>query len=46
MTMLGRIRRRQCDDDPTLQARRPASTSRSQDFYKALMVESQRLRLE
>ncbi|EDR05640.1 uncharacterized protein LACBIDRAFT_302766 [Laccaria bicolor S238N-H82] len=46
MTMLGRVRQRQCDNDPTLQARRPTSTSRSQDFYKALMVESQRLRLE
>jgi hypothetical protein len=46
MTMLGRVRRRQADDDPTLDGRRPASSTRGSDFCKALMVEAQRLRLE
>jgi hypothetical protein len=46
MTMLGRVRRRQADDDPTIEDRRPAATTRSQDFYKALMVEAQHLHLE
>jgi hypothetical protein len=46
MTMLGRVRRRQVDDDPMLVQTRPAVTSRSEDFYKAVMVQSQRLRLE
>jgi len=46
MTMLGRVRHRQADDDPTLDGRRPASSSRGSDFCKALMVEAQRLRLE
>ena len=46
MTMLGRVRHRQADDDPTLDSRRPPSSTRGSDFYKALMVEAQRLRLE
>jgi hypothetical protein len=46
MTMLGRVRRCQADDDPTLDGRRPASSTRGTDFCKALMVEAQRLRLE
>jgi hypothetical protein len=46
MTMLGRVRRRQADDDLMLDGRRPASSTRGSDFYKALMVEAQRLRLE
>jgi hypothetical protein len=44
--MLGRVRRRQVDDDPLLDRTRPAMTSRCVDFYKAIMVEAQRLRLE
>jgi hypothetical protein len=44
--MLGCVRRRQADDDPTLDGQRPASSTRGSDFYKALMVEAQRLRLE
>lgn len=44
--MLGRVRRRQVDDNPNLEASRPASNSRSGDYLKALMVEAQRLRLE
>jgi hypothetical protein len=46
MTMLGRVRRRQIDDDQSLEQTRPAFTSRTMDYYKALMVEAQRLRLE
>ncbi|OBZ66313.1 hypothetical protein A0H81_13774 [Grifola frondosa] len=46
MTMLGRIRRRQCDDDPTLDQRRPAFSTRSADFYKAVMIQAQRVRLD
>ncbi|KAN0139095.1 hypothetical protein V8E53_003097, partial [Lactarius tabidus] len=46
MTMLGRVRRRQVDDDRTLEISRPASSNRSSEFYKALMVEAQRLQLE
>ena len=46
MTMLGRVRRCQIDDDPSLEQTRPAFTSRTMDYYKALMVEAQRLRLE
>ena len=46
MTMLGRVRRRQVDDDPALEQTRPAFTTRSSDFYKAVMVQAQRLRLE
>jgi hypothetical protein len=41
MTMLGCVRRcRQADDDPTLDGRRPASSTRGSDFCKALMVEA------
>jgi hypothetical protein len=41
MTMLGRVRHHQVDDDPTLDGRRPASSTHGSDFYKALMVEAQ-----
>lgn len=44
--MLGRVRRRQVDDDHSIEQTRLASTSRSEDFYKAVMVQAQRLRLE
>jgi len=43
MTMLGRVRRLQVDDNRTLDASRPASSNPSSEFYKALMVEAQRL---
>jgi hypothetical protein len=46
MTMLGRIQRRQIDNDPTFDQMCPAVTSRSTDFYKAVMVQSQQLWLE
>jgi len=46
MTMLGRVRRRQEDENPEIQTSRPAKNSRTTDFYKAVMVQSQRLRLE
>ncbi|KAF8814965.1 hypothetical protein BYT27DRAFT_7081092 [Phlegmacium glaucopus] len=46
MTMLGRVRRRQEDENPEIRVSRPAKTSRTEDFYKAVMVQSQRLRLE
>ena len=46
MTMLGRVRRRQEDENPEIQVSRPAKNSRTEDFYKAVMVQSQRLRLE
>jgi len=46
MAMLGRVRRRQVDDDPPLEHARPAFTPRISDFYKALMVQAQRLHLE
>ena len=46
MTMLGRVRHRQVDDDRTLEISRPAASNRSSEFYKALMVEAQRLQLE
>jgi hypothetical protein len=46
MTMLGRVRRRQVDDDRTLDISRPVTSNRSSEFYKALMVEAQRLQLE
>jgi hypothetical protein len=45
-TMLGRVRRRQVDDNPSLDQMRPAMTSRCLDFYKSVMVQAQRLRLE
>ncbi|PPR03704.1 hypothetical protein CVT24_007425 [Panaeolus cyanescens] len=46
MTMLGRVRRRQEDTDPSLITKRPAKNSRTDDFFKALMVQAQRYRLE
>jgi hypothetical protein len=46
MTMLGRVRRRQVDDDPSLEQSRPSDSSRAKDFYKAVMIQSQRMRLE
>ena len=46
MTMLGRVCHRQVDDDRMLDTSRPASSNRSSEFYKALMVEAQRLQLE
>ena len=46
MTMLGRVRRRQEDENLEIRTSRPAKTSRTEDFYKAVMVQSQRLRLE
>ncbi|KAH9023664.1 hypothetical protein EDB85DRAFT_306089 [Lactarius pseudohatsudake] len=46
MTMLGRVRRRQIDDNPALEHMRPAFTARTMDYYKALMVQAQRLRLD
>ena len=46
MTMLGRVRRRQEDENQIIRTSRPAKTSRTEDFYKAVMVQSQRLRLE
>ena len=46
MTMLGRVRRRQEDENLEICTSRPAKTSRTEDFYKAVMVQSQRLRLE
>ena len=44
--MLGRVRRRQEDKNPDIRSLRPAKSSRMEDFYKAVMVQSQRLRLE
>ncbi|KAH8976548.1 hypothetical protein EDB92DRAFT_1960726 [Lactarius akahatsu] len=46
MMMLGRVWRCQVDDDRTLDADRPASSNRSSDFYRALMVKAQRLQLK
>ncbi|KAI5822687.1 hypothetical protein K523DRAFT_367004, partial [Schizophyllum commune Tattone D] len=45
MTMLGRIRRRQVDDNPALDQSRPFKTSRVNDFYKALLANANRQRL-
>ncbi len=45
MTMLGRVRRRQEDESPEISTTRPYSNSRTKDFYKAVMVQAQRLRL-
>ena len=46
MTMLGRVR--QCQEDENLEicTSRPAKMSHTEDFYKAVMVQSQRLHLE
>ncbi|KAF8961564.1 hypothetical protein BDZ97DRAFT_1201735 [Flammula alnicola] len=46
MTMLGRVRRRQEDENPDIKISRPSKDSRTQDFYKAVMVQAQRIRLE
>ncbi|PPQ83254.1 hypothetical protein CVT24_001164 [Panaeolus cyanescens] len=46
MTMLGRVRRRQEDTDPSLITKRPAKNSHTDDFFRALMVQAQRYRLE
>jgi len=44
--MLGRIRRRQQDSDPTLVEARPATNFRCQGFIKSVMVQARRLRIE
>jgi hypothetical protein len=46
MTMLGRVRRRQEDEDPTLKQTRVSKNSRTEDFFRAVMIQAQRLRLE
>ncbi|KAF8803900.1 hypothetical protein BYT27DRAFT_7061351, partial [Phlegmacium glaucopus] len=47
MMMLGRVRRRcQEEENPAIHLSRPAKTSPTKDFYKAVMVQSQRLRIE
>lgn len=46
MTMLGRVRRRQEEDDPTLLQTRPAYTARTKEFFKSIMVEAQRRQME
>ena len=46
MTMLGRIRQRQEDEKPEIRISRPAKTSHTEDFYKAVMIQSQHLRLK
>ena len=46
MTMLGRICWRQEDKNQRICISRPAKTSRTEDFYKAVMVQSQLLHLE
>ena len=46
MTMLSRVQHRQVDGNRTLDASCPASSNRSSEFYKALMVEVQRLQFE
>ena len=45
MTMLGRVRKRQEDENPEIVHTRPYANSRTKDFYKAVMVQAQRLRL-
>ncbi|THH15033.1 hypothetical protein EUX98_g9527 [Antrodiella citrinella] len=45
MTMLGRICRRQYDDDPSLAQTRPAQSVRSREVFSALMAEAERLRM-
>jgi len=42
MTMLGHVHRRQVDDDPSLETDSP----HVKDFYKAVMIQSQRMHLE
>ncbi|KAF8582742.1 hypothetical protein K439DRAFT_1661640 [Ramaria rubella] len=46
MVMLGRVRRRQEEDNPNLTLSRPAHTSRTKDFLKSVMVEAQRLQMD
>jgi len=46
MTMLGRVRRRQEDENPGLSLSRPAKSNRTDEFYRAVMVQAQRARLE
>lgn len=43
--MLGRVRKRQEDESPEIAQTRPYANSRTKDFYKAVMVQAQRLRL-
>ncbi|THU81349.1 hypothetical protein K435DRAFT_873430 [Dendrothele bispora CBS 962.96] len=45
-TMLGCVQRRQEDNNPKLKEERPATNSRCEDYYKALMIQAQCLRLE
>lgn len=44
--MLGRVRRRQEEDDPSLATCRPAQSSRLSDFYKSVQIQAQRRRFE
>jgi len=44
--MLGRIRWRQQDFDPSLVHSRPGSNSRCQDYIKSVMVKARRLRIQ
>lgn len=44
--MLGQVRRRQKDDDPTLAPRRPATSIRLTDFYKSVQIQAQHRRIE
>ena len=46
VVMLGRVRRRQYEDDRTLDQRRPAKSSRVDDYYKAIVAEAARLQFE
>ncbi|KAF8802301.1 hypothetical protein BYT27DRAFT_7055316, partial [Phlegmacium glaucopus] len=46
MTMLGRVRHCQEEENPAIHLSRPAKTSQTKDFYKAVMVQSQHLRIE
>jgi len=46
MTMLGRVRRRQSDDNPQLDTTRPFHTVRTAEYYKALSVDLECSRLE
>ncbi|KAK0449056.1 uncharacterized protein EV420DRAFT_1565645, partial [Desarmillaria tabescens] len=46
MTMLGWVRGRQEDDNPDLKHSHPASNSRTVEFYKAVMIQAQRHRLQ
>ena len=46
MVVLGRIRRRQVDQNPELDQLRPAKTTRVNDFFKATLVNATRAQLE